>query len=210
MEIGLWEKVVDTERFHPKYYSAVMMMGNRTDKPFLLVHIGRFSVEKRIHILKHVMDDLPDDVHLCLVGSGPEEERLKELFRSSPSTAERVTFMGYMEGKELSQAFASGDVFVMQSDSETLGFVALESLASGVPVIGVAVGGVKGLISDGVTGYLFDNGDTDTLIRRIMHLKNDTELRQKNIPGGTYRNIKLVPDLVKYKNATGTILKVRS
>lgn len=54
-----------------------------------------------------------------------------------------------MTGEALSQAFASADVFVMPSDSETLGFVVLESMASGVPVVGADAGGIPDLIGDG-------------------------------------------------------------
>lgn len=51
-------------------------------------------------------------------------------------------------GEELSQSFASADVFLMPSDSETLGFVVLESMASGVPVIGANAGGIPNLIDE--------------------------------------------------------------
>lgn len=54
-----------------------------------------------------------------------------------------------MSGEALSQAFASADVFVMPSDTETLGFVVLESMASGVPVVGADAGGIPDLIDDG-------------------------------------------------------------
>ena len=72
---------------------------------------------------------------------------------------EQVYFAGEMTGDELSQAYASSDVFVMPSDSETLGFVVLEAMASGVPVVGVAAGGVKTLIQSGENGYLVSNED---------------------------------------------------
>lgn len=56
---------------------------------------------------------------------------------------------GVMSGEALSQAFASADVFVMPSETETLGFVVLESMASGVPVVGANAGGIPDLIDDG-------------------------------------------------------------
>ena len=60
---------------------------------------------------------------------------------------------------ELSAAFASADVFVMPSDSETLGFVVLEAMASGIPVVGVAAGGLVDIIQNDNTGYLVKNSE---------------------------------------------------
>ena len=58
--------------------------------------------------------------------------------------------------QELSRAFAAADIFVMPSDSETLGFVVLESMASGVPVVGCNAGGIPSIIDHEDTGYLFE------------------------------------------------------
>lgn len=57
-----------------------------------------------------------------------------------------------MKGQELSEAYASADVFVMPSETETLGFVVLETMASGVPVVAVAAGGLTDIVQDGQTG----------------------------------------------------------
>ena len=63
---------------------------------------------------------------------------------------------GQLSGDELSAAYASGDVFMMPSESETLGFVALEAMASGLPVVAVAAGGLTDILTNpGVTGLIF-------------------------------------------------------
>lgn len=70
-----------------------------------------------------------------------------------------------MSGDELSAAYASGDVFMMPSESETLGFVALEAMASGLPVVAVAAGGLTDILTNpGVTGLLL------LLLLRSHHL----------------------------------------
>lgn len=84
------------------------------------------------------------NVRLALVGGGPDSEPLKEHFKGT-----RTVLTGQMTGEALSQAFASADVFVMPSETETLGFVVLESMASGVPVVGADAGGIPDLIDDG-------------------------------------------------------------
>lgn len=69
-----------------------------------------------------------------------------------------------LKGERLSQAYASGDVFVMPSETETLGFVVLEAMASGVPVVAVAAGGLTDIITEpGKTGLLYKSGDYEGL-----------------------------------------------
>jgi sulfoquinovosyltransferase len=68
--------------------------------------------------------------------------------------------MGMMHGDALSQAYASADVFVMPSETETLGFVVMEAMASGLPVVAVAAGGITDIITrDGEIGFLYQPGD---------------------------------------------------
>jgi glycosyltransferase involved in cell wall biosynthesis len=70
-----------------------------------------------------------------------------------------LAVQGMMKGQELSEAYASADVFVMPSETETLGFVVLEAMASAVPVVAVAAGGLTDIISqDGKTGLLYSPG----------------------------------------------------
>lgn len=150
------------------------LMTNGHPDDFLLVYVGRLGSEKRLKDLRAVIDRLPTNVRLCFVGTGPQEEELKTCFSH---VRDRCVFTGLLEGEQLSQSFASADVFLMPSDSETLGFVVLESMASGVPVIGVKAGGVQDLIDDGVTGYLIEPGDTNGFVDCIQKLQHDEQLR---------------------------------
>lgn len=136
---------------------------------FLMVYVGRLGSEKRLKDLRAIVDRMTK-TRLCFVGTGPQEDELRQDFPDA-------VFLGQLTGEELSRAFASADVFCMPSDSETLGFVVLESMASGVPVVGVRAGGIPDLIEDGVTGYLVDPGDTDTFVHRLMLLKQNKQLR---------------------------------
>lgn len=131
----VWRKGIDTKRFHPKYATypdphmrSIMTNGNPND--FLIVYVGRLGKEKRLKELRDVVQRMQPNTRLCLVGGGPIQSELKEYFKDTPTV-----FMGHLDGDELSQSFACADVFVMPSDSETLGFVVLESMASGVPVV---------------------------------------------------------------------------
>jgi sulfoquinovosyltransferase len=121
----------------------------------LLIYVGRLGSEKKIHRLTTVLDSNPT-ARLAIVGSGPSQDELKSVFASYSG---RVKFTGPLFGDDLSAAYASADMFVMPSDSETLGFVVLEALASGIPSVGVAAGGLVDIIKDGEFGHLVENND---------------------------------------------------
>ena len=110
---------------------------------------------------------------LALVGKGPAESDLRKFFAGT-----NTKFMGLMQGERLSQAFASADLFVMPSDSETLGFVVIESMASGVPVVGARAGGIPSIISDGETGVLANPRDVKDFTAKVKHLIDHPEERK--------------------------------
>lgn len=92
-----------------------------------------------------------------------------------------AVFTGMLQGEELSQAYASGDVFVMPSESETLGLVVLEAMSSGVPVVGARAGGVPDIIpedQEGKTGFLYSPGDLDDCLGKLRPLLHDREFRE--------------------------------
>jgi sulfoquinovosyltransferase len=173
--VEVWRKGIDTERFHPSYYNTTMRdrMTDHHPHDYLLVYIGRLGAEKRLKDLRPVLQKMPTNTRLCIVGAGPQKEELEEWF-----TNEKVVFTGQLSGDDLSAAFASADVFVMPSDSETLGFVVLESMASGVPVVGAAAGGILDLIEDGKTSFLVEPGNTDMYVQRLNELR-DSKFRSK-------------------------------
>lgn len=172
--VDVWRKGIDTHRFDPKFYSKTMRSKMTDGHPddYLMVYVGRLGAEKRLKDLKPVLQELGPGARLCIVGKGPQEKELRKHFAGT-----NTVFTGQLSGDELSQAFASGDVFCMPSDSETLGFVVLESMASGVPVVGAAAGGILDLIDEDETGFLCPPGDTQAFAKRLTQLR-DTEFRK--------------------------------
>jgi sulfoquinovosyltransferase len=151
-------------------------MTDGNSKSLLLVYVGRLAKEKRLMSLKPILRKLQDrsiPVHLCIVGEGPEEENLKSHFKGTPTT-----FLGSLTGISLAEAFSSGDIFIMPSDSETLGFVVMESMASGVPVVASHSGGLIDLIDSGRTGFLVPPEDVDGFVNKIETLYHDLDLRE--------------------------------
>ena len=94
-------------------------------------------------------------------------------------------FQGQMSGDSLSSAYASGDVFMMPSESETLGFVALEAMASGLPVVAVAAGGLTDILTNpGVTGHrLLLLWKPQALVAKLCLLR---QTRASNRPAKAY------------------------
>lgn len=169
--LAVWQKAVDTDAFHPRFKSATMRSrlsdGNPADP--LLLYVGRISPEKGIERLRPVLDRNPA-VRLALVGGGPHQQKLVEHFQGR-----KVKFAGYLSGEPLAEAMASCDALVLPSETETLGLVLIEGMASGTVVIGANAGGIPDVIEDGKTGLLFDPLDPDDLQRVVATLLADKD-----------------------------------
>jgi len=134
-----WSRGVDVDLFRPR---PVRLYG---PKPVFL-YVGRIAVEKNI---KAFLDlDLPG--RKVLVGGGPQTTELAKAYPDA-------LFTGPKHGEELAQAYASADVFVFPSLTDTFGLVLLEALASGVPVAAYPVSGPKDVLTDPRAGVLRSN-----------------------------------------------------
>jgi glycosyltransferase involved in cell wall biosynthesis len=163
---GLWRGGVDPEHFHPRKRSLAMrerLAGGRFDRPLLLC-VGRLAAEKNLHSLAPVLAEIPG-AQAAFVGDGPERARLERTYQGMP-----VAFAGFLSGEELAAAYASADVFVMPSTTETLGFVALEAMASGLPVVAADAGGLREIVRDAETGFLYEPAEPKGALEPIRRL----------------------------------------
>ncbi|TKT79377.1 glycosyltransferase family 1 protein [Aquamicrobium sp. LC103] len=135
-----WNRGVDTQRFH---------LSRRVEldlpKPIFL-SVGRLAPEKNLPAFLGL--DLPGTK--LVVGDGPERERLQAAFPDA-------VFVGAKFGEELAAYYASADVFVFPSRTDTFGLVILEALASGLPVAGYPVTGPADILADGVGGVVSED-----------------------------------------------------
>jgi glycosyltransferase involved in cell wall biosynthesis len=171
----LWGPGVDAEHLHPSKASAAMRerLSDGHPNDLVLLCASRLAVEKQIDRLAPALRAVPG-TRLALAGDGPARERLEQAFAGLP-----VTFLGMLHGDELAAAYASADLFVMPSSTETLGLVALEAMAAGVPVVAANRGGLPDLVADGQTGLLFDPDRPDHLSACIVALKEDETRRRE-------------------------------
>ena len=153
------------------------LLGKYPDTGSLLIYVGRLSAEKQIERIKPVLEKIPD-ASLALVGDGPYRNQLEKIFENT-----KTNFIGYLSGEELASAYASGDIFLFPSSTETLGLVLLEAMAAGCPVIGANKGGIPDIINDGVNGCLYNPDEKDSgeesLISATMKILEDSNKKEK-------------------------------
>jgi len=144
--IGRWDRGVDLDRFDPALRTAGLLPGEIN-----VMYAGRLTREKGVDRLADAFlaARLRDPrLHLVLAGGGPEEAALRERL------GETATFLGWLHGEELARAYASADIFLFPSRTDTFGQVILEAQASGLPIVAVGEGGPASLIEDGESGLL--------------------------------------------------------
>jgi glycosyltransferase involved in cell wall biosynthesis len=140
-----------------------------------VLYAGRITREKGAELLADAFlaaRERDPRLQLVLAGGGPEQERLRE------RVGEHARFLGWLEGAELARIYASADVFLFPSATDTFGQVILEAQASGLPVLAVAAGGPLELVEDGVTGLLRE-ADAKQLADALMELAGSPRLRER-------------------------------
>ena len=171
--VHLWQRGVDSLKFSPNKRGEALrkeLLGSRADRK-IVGYVGRLANEKRVDDLAIL--DQRDDLQLVIVGDGPARLKLE---RALPN----AQFAGYQSGEDLARYYASLDIFVHTGKHETFCQSIQEALASGVPVIAPFFGGPTDLVEHGVTGYLIDTADSQSLTESTsLILKNlETGLMQ--------------------------------
>ncbi len=171
---------IETERFNPSWRDENFWQQHGGQQMTTLLYVGRVSTEKNVQALVEAFERISaerDDVQLAIVGEGPIHDQLKHRNRKN----ERLLFTGWLQGDELSRAYASSDLFVFPSTTDTFGNVVLEAQASGVPAIVSDRGGPQEIIEPDKSGLVVELGDSDgavPLAGAINRLLDDAELRR--------------------------------
>src|SRR6184192_1158843 len=175
-KLKIFPRGLDTELFHPARRDSTFFekFGSKNGQVRLL-YVGRISREKDLDLLAEAYrrlrnEDLP--IQLCVVGHGPYSEVFAE---SLPE----AFFTGYLRGKELATAYASADIFVFPSTTDTFGNVIIEAQASGVPVVVSDSGGPKELVEDRTNGLITRSRDVNDFTQAIRELVADPDRRKR-------------------------------
>ena len=154
--IEIWRRGVDTALFSPQKRSVTLRDSwHVSDKRPAILYVGRVSREKGLHLLPSIqsrLEALGLPHRMIIAGQGPMLEQLR---RQLPD----ALFTGVLSREHVADVFASSDLFVFPSRTDTAGNVVLEAQASGLPVVVTDTGGPRENMVDGVTGVVRTDDD---------------------------------------------------
>jgi phosphatidylinositol alpha 1,6-mannosyltransferase len=173
-EVYLWRRGVNTELFNPSKRSATLRdtWKNGDQSKIIVGFVGRLAQEKRVSDLK-VLQSNPN-IQLVIVGDGPHRRKLEQQLPAA-------LFLGFKNGEELAQIYASFDLFIHPGPNETFCQAVQEGLASGIPAIVPRTGGPADLVAHGRTGYVIDINDASQLNRTVNLHHERSDRKQMRI-----------------------------
>lgn len=173
-KIELIENGIDAHRFHPDptLRAKVRAELGLEIGEFVVGTAARLAPEKDQAMLLAAVTPLLRDggARFVLAGDGPERQRLEAL-ASDLGVADRVLFLGMVT--DIARVFTAFDVFALSSTREALPVSILEAMATGIPVVATAVGGVPSVVDDGETGLLVPAGDEIAMNEALESLRRD-------------------------------------
>lgn len=172
---------------------SVIQKAEKREDFLRVIYAGNLNKQKRVDIILKEIAKYSGNYMLEIIGSGEEEETLKELCRNL-QIEDRVRFYGRIPRNQVISHMRKATLFAMVSTNETLGLVYLEAMAQGCIVIGTKGEGIDGIIIDGVNGYLVDPEDDNTLFDKINALQNLSETEIKKIILNGYYTAKKLTD----------------
>lgn len=158
---SIWSRGVDAREYSPA-------KRDRSDSEVKTMYAGRISIEKNLALLKKLK--LDHGRGMVFVGDGPYTDNLK---RAMPE----AEFTGFLVGEPLQQAYASADIFVFPSKTDTFGNAVLEAMASGLPVVVTDVLGPKDFVQHGKTGFIATSDEE--FVSYHHRLREDEALRHE-------------------------------
>jgi len=174
--VRVWSRGVDADLFSPARRSLEWRRSLGVgDEDVLVTFVGRLVKEKNTDLVVRIYKALRQRgirFRAMFVGNGPEEEAIRTALPDA-------VFTGFLVGEDLSRAYASSDIFLFPSESETFGNVTLEAMASGLPAVCADASGSRSLVLDGETGYLISASDEAGFIDRLSGLIESAPLRAR-------------------------------
>ncbi len=176
-QIEVIHNFVDVKRFSRKPIDAFKKV-IAPDGERILLHASNFRKIKRVQdvvkIFYKVNQKLPSK--LLFVGDGPERATAEDLCRKL-GTCDHIRFVGKQE--QMEDILAIADLFLLTSEYESFGLAALEAMAAGVPVVSTNAGGLPEVIVQGITGYMSNVGDIDSMSNQALDILKDDETLQQ-------------------------------
>lgn len=174
--IRIWARGVNTDAFNPRHRDMEWReSAGYEDSDIVVSFVSRLVWEKNLQTfvdtLKKLQQDDPN-IKAMVVGDGPAKKELEHMLPEAH-------FTGFITGDSLSRAYASSDIFLFPSETETFGNVTLEAMASGLPCVVADATGSRSLVESGVNGYLAAPRDTQEFAHCVAKIANEKKLWQK-------------------------------
>jgi len=171
--IRIWARGVYTDRFHPDKRDMEWRRSvGFKDKDTVVSFVSRLVWEKDLQTFVDVAKKLGDSIKPLIVGDGPARKELESMLPVAH-------FTGFVTGEDLYRAYASSDIFLFPSDTETFGNVTLEAMSSGLPCVVADATGSRSLVESGVNGFLAPPRDTKEFAACVRKIAEDEALRDK-------------------------------
>jgi len=171
--IRIWARGVNTDDFNPSFRDMEWRrsVGLKDDER-VVTFVSRLVWEKNLQTFVDTIKRLQKmrtDVRAMIVGDGPAKKELEHMLPEAH-------FTGFITGNDLSRAYASSDVFLFPSETETFGNVTLEAMSSGLPCVVADATGSRSLVESGVNGLLAPPRDTTAFADRVSQIIDDHSL----------------------------------
>ncbi|MFV8225790.1 N-acetyl-alpha-D-glucosaminyl L-malate synthase BshA [Christiangramia aquimixticola] len=196
-EINVIPNFIDVSKFQQKKFTDCQreMMAGRDEK--IITHVSNFRKVKRIDDVVKIFNEVQKKVsaRLMMVGEGPERKTAEELVQKF-GIQDKVLFLG--ESNEIDKILCFSDLFLLPSETESFGLAALEAMVHSVPVISSNSGGLPEVNIHGVSGYLHDVGDVESMAQSAISILEDNSVldkfkRQAGETAGNFDINKIVP-----------------
>ena len=169
-EINVIPNFIDFQHYQ-NYFDHRLHKYLSPKNEFIITHVSNFRKVKRVDDVVKIFNIIRQNLSakLLLVGDGPERAKIEKLCRKL-SLNDSVKFMG--KSKSIKKIMSISDLFLLPSEAESFGLVALEAMASSVPVVSSNVGGLPELNIYGYTGFLSPIGDIDQMAKQSLEILN--------------------------------------
>lgn len=171
---------IDLEAFREPSKEEKQKLRKKYNLPLdpIILYIGRLDKEKKVNILIEAMQYIKEPFHVIIEGKGQQMEELEALV-DKLKLKNKISFIGYIEEKELSTLYSLSTIFVMPSTAELQSLVTMEAMALGLPVIGAKAGALPYLIKPDKNGFLFEPDDPQDLAKKLEQLLKDKNLQKQ-------------------------------
>lgn len=176
---------IRTHDFHPRFrdealWDSLDPLPSSSPRPCRVIYVGRVSVEKNLPLLARAWRQAEQalrargtSARLLIVGDGPYRAQMERDLADTPAR-----FLGFRHDDELARIYASSDLFVFPSLTDTLGQVVMEAQASGLPVLVADQGGPREVVRGGATGLVLPGHDSGAWARAVAALAADAPRRR--------------------------------